>query len=238
MSVMDDPFPRSHDGTQDDRSVDRCFVCVDLVGYTALTDTHGDTIAADLALALASHTRASLDHSDELVKLLGDGVLVATTNAPQALAFLDRLFGALAEDDFILATRTGLHHGSAVAVDGGDYLGAAVNMVARLAHEARPGEVIATSHVAQDAVARGDRAEPLGRRSLRHIGEEVDVFSIHLATSPPITGLDPVCHMRPAGDQFPITIRWRDETIGFCSEECAQQFVLRPEQFVDHRSDC
>lgn len=218
--------------------VERCFTSIDLVGYTALTDTHGDDIAAALAMTMARHARAALGSQDELVKLLGDGVLIASTDPQHALELIDRLHAALAAEDFIMAIRAGIHHGHAIPIEGNDYLGAAVNLTARLTHEARPGELIATEVVSEQATRRGDLVTPLGPRRLRHIGEPVEVFSIVLASRPPLTELDPVCHMRPPADGFAVLVRWHDRTVGFCSEDCAQRFAADPETYGHHLDDC
>ncbi|UMG92241.1 hypothetical protein [Nocardioides sp. TF02-7] len=51
---------------------------VDLAGYTALTETHGDEHAADLATKFARLAEEQLDTGDRLIKTIGDAVLLAT----------------------------------------------------------------------------------------------------------------------------------------------------------------
>ncbi len=218
-------------------SVERCFVVIDLVGFTALNDTHGDDLAATLAIALAGHARACTDPEVELVKLLGDGALIAAHDVPAAFVFLDRILERLADEHFPLAVRVGMHHGTAVVFEA-DYLGRSVNLASRISHEARPGQVIATRTVAEHALGRGLDVDSLGARQLRHIGEPVEIYSIGVDALASPSGLDPVCHMRLTDEHWAVTVRWHSATIGFCSNECAARFAENPDLFVGHLEDC
>lgn len=73
--------------------VERTFSIVDVAGFTALTESHGDVHAADLAEHLISTSRALLTDQDVLVKSLGDAVLLASRETPAALALVKGLFG-------------------------------------------------------------------------------------------------------------------------------------------------
>lgn len=218
-------------------TVERCFLVVDLVGFTALNDSHGDELAAALAIALAQHARASISHGVELVKLLGDGALVAASDIGNGFAFLDRILGRLANEDFPLAVRVGMHHGTALTFDD-DYVGASINLASRLSHEARPGEVIGTQPIAEFATAHGLTASFRGTRQLRHIGEPVEIYAITIEALAAPSDLDPVCHMRLTGDGSAITVRWHDHTIGFCSHDCARRFTTDPALYAKHLDDC
>ena len=217
--------------------VDRCFVVLDLVGFTALNDTHGDTLAAQLAVALAAHAKASVEPGVEVVKYLGDGVLVAAASVEAALDFVDRILERLAADEFPLAMRVGMHEGPAVAIDG-DYLGSSLNLVSRLSHEARAGQVVASAAVAVQASELGLDVAHIGDRNLRHIGEPVSLYAIFVRALATPAPLDPVCHMRLTATTLVITMRWRDSTIGFCSGDCAERFTLEPNRYIDHVEDC
>ncbi len=60
---------------------------VDLAGFTALTETHGDDEAADLAERFTELARTALGSEDRLVKSIGDAVLL-TAPSPSAAAEL------------------------------------------------------------------------------------------------------------------------------------------------------
>lgn len=79
--------------------VDRTFSIVDVSGFTALTESHGDVHAADLAEHLVPASRALLSEQDVLVKSLGDAVLLASHTTEASLEFVQRLFASCAEVD-------------------------------------------------------------------------------------------------------------------------------------------
>jgi len=67
------------------------FALVDLAGYTALTETHGDEHAAELATTFAALATECLASGDRLVKPIGDAVLPASTNPSAGISLVDRL---------------------------------------------------------------------------------------------------------------------------------------------------
>jgi adenylate cyclase len=129
-----------------------CFL--DITGYTRLTQERGDQAAADLAEHLSQIVkRSSNDHGGRPVKWLGDGVMCYFRDPGEAVA------GALEMIDAIPAAglppaHIGVHTGPLI-VQQGDYYGATVNIAARIAEYARPGEVLVTQAVV-DATGAGN----------------------------------------------------------------------------------
>jgi adenylate cyclase len=127
-----------------------CFV--DITGYTRLTEERGDEAAADLAGRLATLVRrCSQEHGGQPVKWLGDGVMFYFPDPGQGvLAALDMVEGVAAEN--IPPAHVGIDAGRVVFQEG-DYFGRTVNIAARIAEYARPGEVL----VSQEVVDAADR---------------------------------------------------------------------------------
>jgi adenylate cyclase len=121
-----------------------CFL--DITGYTRLTEERGDEAAADLAARLATLVRrASREHGGEPVKWLGDGVMFYFANpAPSVLAALEIVEGVASHQ--LPAARMGIHAGPVVFQEG-DYFGRTVNIAARIAEYARPGEILVSQEV-------------------------------------------------------------------------------------------
>jgi adenylate cyclase len=122
------------------------FLFADIAGYTALTEAHGDLDAAELA---ATFCRASTT-GGELVKTIGDAVMVRHADPADAVAL-----GLMAAHDVIAghgfpAVRVGMHHGPAIA-RAGDWFGATVNLAARVAAVAAGGEALLTETVREGA---------------------------------------------------------------------------------------
>jgi class 3 adenylate cyclase len=216
----------------------RTFIGVDLVGFTAATDAHGDETAARIAACLVECTLQSLGVDDELVKTIGDGALLASPDPLRAVQLTERLQENLNAGEQPLAARIGIHSGEAVAV-GSDYIGGAVNLTARLTSAARPGQVLLSAQTAAQVAGSGISLRPVDSMVFRHVHDVVELFE--LVPALPDGGapaLDPVCHMRLDGDRLAVTITWRGHRVGFCSELCAQRFAGAPEVYLAHLEDC
>ena len=124
-----------------------CFL--DITGYTRLTQERGDDAAADLAATVARLVqRSSVRHGGKAIKWLGDGVMFYFRDPrPSVLAALDMVDGLASAG--LPPAHVGLHAGP-VLYQEGDYFGQTVNLSARIADYARPGEVL-VSQVAADA---------------------------------------------------------------------------------------
>jgi adenylate cyclase len=155
-----------------------CFL--DLVGYTRLTEEHGDQVAAELAEALAVLVgRSSREHGGVPVKWLGDGVMVHFRDPAGAV------LAALGMVEQVPAT--GLppaHVGVAagpVVVQGGDYFGRTVNLAARIAAYANAGRVLVSERVAERAPPQGVAFVELGELPLKGFARPVRLLEARRA---------------------------------------------------------
>jgi class 3 adenylate cyclase/YHS domain-containing protein len=205
------------------------FCFVDMAGFAALTEAHGDDAAARLALRLSEMVQHALAADGRLVKSIGDAALVTTPSAARGVGFVQRLWGLSAREPDFPVLRAGLHHGEAVERSG-DVFGAAVNLAARVAAEARGGQVLATTLVADTARAGGLAVTPLGRITLRNIREPVDLFALGLTLGGREV-IDPVCRMRVAPDNAAGRLRVDGADYWFCSLECVRSFAADPAAF-------
>ncbi|HET6777045.1 MAG TPA: adenylate/guanylate cyclase domain-containing protein [Actinomycetota bacterium] len=125
-----------------------CFL--DITGYTRLTEERGDEAAADLAAKLAAMVRrSSQEHGGQPVKWLGDGVMFYFGDPGQGvLAALDMVEGVTIHA--LPPAHVGIHAGPVIFQEG-DYFGRTVNLAARIAQYARPGEVVVSQEVVDAA---------------------------------------------------------------------------------------
>ncbi len=121
-----------------------CFL--DITGYTRLTQERGDAAAAQLADQLGRLVqRISVTHGGRPVKWLGDGVMFHFPNpGPGVLAAIEMVAGVSEAE--LPPAHVGLHAGPVIFQEG-DYYGQTVNVAARIAEYARPGEVIVSQAV-------------------------------------------------------------------------------------------
>src|SRR6266540_519785 len=133
-----------------------CFL--DISGYTRLTQERGDDAAADLAATVARLVqRSSVQHGGKPIKWLGDGVMF--------------YFGD---------PGVGLHAGP-VLFQEGDYFGQTVNLAARIADYARPGEVLVSQAVADASQEKGITFGDIGPVELKGVSGTVHLLRAHLA---------------------------------------------------------
>ena len=145
-----------------DPSIEATFAFVDLAGFTAMTEAHGDAEAVAIVRAFRQRALQVLGPDDELVKTIGDAVMLRFPTPVAAItALCELLQQELVVRDAVLLPRAGAHHGPAVGVDG-DYYGAAVNLAARVAGEAGGGQLLVTTRVAIAARDLGEIVTHVG----------------------------------------------------------------------------
>ena len=154
------------------------FLFADLVGFTAFTERVGDETAADVAVAFqsaAAHLAADFDC--EVIKNLGDAVMVRGDDAAHVVGLALQLARELTEEAWCPPLRTGVHSGTAVR-RGSDWFGATVNVAARLADAATAGEGLIsaatrTCLATRDGLTIADR----GARSFKNVAAPLTIFS-------------------------------------------------------------
>jgi class 3 adenylate cyclase len=154
-----------------------CFL--DITGYTRLTEERGDEAAAELAARLGRLVRrASARHAGRPVKWLGDGVMFYFPDpGPAVVAAIDMVDGV--RDAGLPPAHVGLHAGP-VLFQEGDYFGRTVNVAARIAEYARPGEILVSQEVVDLAGAPPDVAFRLiGPVELKGVAGAVALHAAH-----------------------------------------------------------
>jgi len=156
-----------------------CFL--DITGFTRLTQERGDRAAAELAETLARIAkRTSIDHGGRPIKWLGDGVMFFFRDpGPGVLAALEMVEALVAAG--LPPAHVGLHAGD-VVVQQGDYFGQTVNMAARIAEYARPGEVLVTQAVVDGGGVDGLVFTEIGAIDLKGVSGAVQLHAARRAS--------------------------------------------------------
>jgi adenylate cyclase len=143
-----------------------CFL--DLTGYTQLTEERGDRAAAELAGQLAVLVQhVSQQHGGRPVKWLGDGVMFHFREPPSGVRAALEMVERTSEVGLPPA-HVGLDAGPIVFQEG-DYFGRTVNLAARIASHAGPGQVLVSDRVVEvsDDDLRFRRIGPVELRGLQ-----------------------------------------------------------------------
>jgi class 3 adenylate cyclase len=136
----------------DGQGASGAIVFTDIVGFTELTELHGDDVALSLVDRQDRVVRAALPARARVVKELGDGMLLWFECADEAITVSVELQSSFDQpDDAVpLWIRTGVHWGTP-RWRGDDIIGRDVNLASRVAALAAPGEVLCTDAVVQAA---------------------------------------------------------------------------------------
>ena len=154
----------------------------DVEGSTALTERLGDAKAREV---LRTHERLVRDglkrHGGVEVKTMGDGFMASFTSASRALECAITVQHALAarneSADEPILVYMGLNAGEPIEEEQ-DLYGTAVNQAARIAKEARGGEILASDVVRQLVAGKGFLFADRGELALRGFEEPVRVFEV------------------------------------------------------------
>jgi class 3 adenylate cyclase len=151
----------------------------DLSGFTGLTE---NLTMTELTNLLTVFEEVADDivraHHGRVVKYIGDAVMYVTPDPIAATRVAQDLVAAAVMRGML--ARAGVAAGVVLALEG-DFFGPVVNLAARLAAMAEPGEILTTSEV----VARLDATLPtvaLGRREVRGFTRAVEVARLAIAS--------------------------------------------------------
>jgi adenylate cyclase len=153
-----------------------CFL--DITGYTRLTQERGDEAAAQMADQLGRLVqRISVTHGGRPVKWLGDGVMFHFPQPGPGVTAALEMVGGVAEAELPPA-HVGLHAGPVIFQEG-DYYGQTVNVAARIAEYARPGEVIVSQAVVDASEGAGCMFTKIGPVELKGVGGAMELHAAH-----------------------------------------------------------
>ncbi len=190
-SALDNDGPSEYHSCVMERRL-AAILAADVVGYSRLM---GEDEAGTLE-ALKSRRKTILEprvreHGGRIVKVMGDGVLVAFPSAVNAVECAIALQQSMAEADSgipeerRIVLRIGVNLGDLI-VEGGDLYGDGVNVAARLEALAEPGGICISGTVHDHVKAKLKLAyDDLGAQSLKNIAEPVRVYRVQPGTAKP-----------------------------------------------------
>lgn len=203
------------------------FLFADLAGFTALTEAHGDSTAADLVIDFASRTQRLVDEAGaSQIKTIGDGLMIRAPTPSVGVRLAARIAAEVGGRHGFPAVRMGVHTGTAVERDG-DWFGAGVNVASRIAALATASEVLVSEETA--ASASTETFELLGAVELRNVALPVTIYRLGKLSS--ALSVDPVCRMLLAQERAVDKGSCDDGVRYFCSTACAEVFASNPGRF-------
>jgi adenylate cyclase len=210
----------------------RSFLFADLCGFTAMTEAHGDLDAATIAARFIDAARASLLPGAELLKTIGDAVMIVATNPKTAVEVALALQRRVEEQLDFPSVRIGLNAGACIEREG-DFFGSVVNVAARVAAHACAGQILCTAAMLNAAGELGIPLRGCGEASFKNVSQPVALWQILPPDRPVAWGAtDPVCRMRVEPLSAPARLSHEGIDYYFCSLSCAKSFADSPPTYL------
>jgi adenylate cyclase len=153
-----------------------CFL--DITGYTRLTQEMGDEAAAELAATVARLVqRNSVQHGGKPIKWLGDGVMFYFDHPGPGVRAALQMAEAIPAAG-LPPVHVGMSSGP-VLFQEGDYFGQTVNLSARIADYARPGEVLVTRSVVEASDEPDIGFREIGPVDLKGVAGSTELLLAH-----------------------------------------------------------
>ncbi|RZV47721.1 MAG: adenylate/guanylate cyclase domain-containing protein [Acidimicrobiales bacterium] len=128
--------------------VQRTFGFVDVSGFTAFTDLHGDAAAVEVL----EHSRGLIRryasvYGVRVAKWLGDGAMIVGVHPEPTIEALVDIVDEANRRENAPRLRAGVAVGDVIMFEGDDHIGQAVNLASRLADLAKAGEILAPATI-------------------------------------------------------------------------------------------
>ncbi|MBI2994969.1 MAG: adenylate/guanylate cyclase domain-containing protein [Gammaproteobacteria bacterium] len=206
----------------------------DVSGSTKLFETLGDATARiKVADCLETLSEVTKTHHGTVIKTIGDEIMCTFPNADDAASAACEMHEALLEDitegtggeATVIKIRVGMHFGPAIQ-EGGDVFGDAVNVAARMAAQAKGGQIITT----QSTI---DLLKPQLRASTRFVDrapikgkkEEIEIYEI-IWQEEDVTRMATGLLVEEQKPQVQLKVRYNDQEV-FVNRERSQLVMGR-----------
>ena len=195
----------------------------DLSGYTALTEVHGPSTAADIIETYVALVQASLVGNSRLHQRIGDEVLIVSDTADALLTTGVQLLQRAHRQAEFLQLHGALHYGT-ILHRNNDYYGNTINVTSRMASKANAGTMVCST----DFIQALNNKEVLefqskGKHSFKNVSEEKEVLEL-VIDRPEAFYTDPICRMlvNITHSQY---VHPLNPGIYFCSQHCLDMYL-------------
>ena len=154
----------------------------DIAGSTRLYERYGDQAAhAAVQACLAQLQQVAAEYDGRTVKTIGDELMAVFPDAERAALAAAEMQWRVEElaplENERIEIRVAFHYGPAVERDG-DVFGDSVNVAARLAELAKPGQILTSGPALEAAEGRVTNARHLWPATVKGRSEPVDLYEI------------------------------------------------------------
>jgi adenylate cyclase len=201
-------------------------VFLDLASFTPLTESMGDTAAAEIVARFSELVREAVNrHHGRVVERIGDAFMLTFTDSRDAVACALEIRARTKGEAPFPALHGGIHFGPVLYREGA-YVGSNVNVAARVASEAQRHQILVTAEVRREAAPLLNvEFVSVGKRRLKGLTDELELFEARGGGSQADTVVDPVCGMELTPAEIAAKATVGGTEVSFCSEKCLRIFV-------------
>jgi len=189
----------------------------DLSGYTALTETHGPTAAADMIDKFLDIVQNCLVGNCTLHQRVGDEVLIVSQDPVHLAHTAVKLIQCCSNEHHFLQLHGGLHYGKLLKRNE-HYFGSPLNLTSRIAAKASKGTFWCSAEFLNEISVQDFKFSSKGNHSFKNVAGEMEVFELEIGTTTSYD-IDPVCRMVIQKRENAIPHPSKKD-IYFCSEDC------------------
>jgi class 3 adenylate cyclase len=197
----------------------------DLSGYTALTETHGASSAADLIDKYIEIVNNSLVGESRLHERVGDEVMIVSDSPDHLLSTAVVLLQNVFLEYNFLQIHGALHYGK-ILKRNNSFFGSTLNLASRIASHAKPGFFLCSADFLNAMTDKNSYSfTSIGKYNFKNVIEEKEVFEM-IFDRPESLYIDPVCRMLLTEPEKRVSHPIRSDLF-FCSTNCLEIFTER-----------
>jgi len=204
------------------KEITTSFLIADLAGYTSLTETHGDLLAANLVYRYKEIVGEILREDTVIVDSVGDAVLITSTNPGNLLELAIDLLQKTEDEPNFPSLHIGLNFGKIIEREG-HYFGNTLNLTSRISSHSRGGQILCSE---------GFLNAVENKVNYKNVSKPIAILEINLNFDRKRLSIDPVCKMQVDIENPAVKIPFKDNIYYFCSHECTKSFIEAPEEFL------
>lgn len=190
----------------------------------------GDAMAAKIVERFSELVREAAARFDgRIVDRVGDAFLLVFPDPRAAVMCAREIEQRTAAEPQFPAVRGAVHWGDMLYQESG-YVGGTLNIASRVATQAAPHQILATAAARSEIGSlAGFRFAPLGKRQLKGLADEVEVFEVRSGdVQRSERARDPVCGIEMAPGEIAATLLVNGQEVAFCCEKCLRRFLDAP----------
>jgi adenylate cyclase len=190
----------------------------DLSGYTALTETHGASAAADIIDRYIEIVKDCLAGDSHFHERTGDEVMIVSSSADHLLDTANNLIQYTSDENNFLQVHGGLHYGK-ILNRNNNYFGTTINLTARIAKKANPGSFWCSQEYINSILHKTPFTFLSKRKQgFKNISEEHEMYEL-ISVERTRIYIDPVCKMQ-INHKEKATPHPDKSNIFFCHQTC------------------